>query len=196
LVKAANNALSEISSGPAEFTQRLLEHNILNIIEQLISHPNIILRSDGYFLLSNIAAGVAEQLKVVFSHKTLLVKSFSGLTDCNSKVRNEAWHVFVNICKFRCKDFLIALFENDILEYVSQAVQIENDPHSIEMILTFLESLLIAGDCLGLPSIKEKFNSYSLFEWISGLRYNKIIKISTKADHIMDSIEYNEEEDN
>ena len=75
-------------------------------------------------------------------------------------------------------------------------MQIENVPDNIKFILDFLESLLIAEDCIELHSVKQKFNDYSLFEWISGLRYHKEPTISTLADNIMELFENNEEENN
>ena len=196
LVEAANFTLCEISSGTAEFTEKLLENSILDVIEKLIKHPKSTFRADGYFLLSNIAAGVSGHLKAIFKHDTVLHNSFFGIRDYDWKVRNEAWHFFINISRSKCRDFMATLIERNFLYYIYQAVQIENVSDTIKFILDFLESLLIAEDCIEFHSIKQRFNDYSLFEWISGLRYNKNTFISTLANNIMELFENNEEENN
>lgn len=196
LLEAANFTLCEISSGPVEFCEKLLENNILDIIEKLIKHPKNTFRADGYFLLTNIAAGVSIHLKSIFKHESVLHNSFFGIRDYDCKVRNEAWHFFINISRSKCRDFLVTLIEKNFIDFIYQAVQIENVPDNIKFILDFLESLLIAEDCIELHSVKQKFNDYSLFEWISGLRYHKEPTISTLADNIMELFENNEEENN
>jgi hypothetical protein len=193
LIKAATYALSEISSGPTENTSRLIENNIFQVIEILISSNVAFLRSDGYFLLSNIAGGVSEQIKAFFDSRIFL-ESFKGINDVDPKVRYEAWHVFLNISKFRCSDFLLELYNKGFLEHVVHATQTENMIECIELALRFLENLVMAGECCGTNTVVDKIHEFELDEWISGFEDHRNITISTLATDILQSLKSEDED--
>jgi len=187
LVKAASFNISNISGDLAVYTQRLLENNVLEAVDKLIHIEHNELRKEGYFILSNLAAGVAEQIKAVFQYKNLIVEAFEGIYDSQVEVRENAWHVFDNICRLKCKDFILKLVQRGLIEAVSKGLQMESNIKCIKKALSFIEYLIFAGELEGTNVLVAELNEYSVFEWVSEFAYHKDMKINEISNRIIDN---------
>lgn len=187
LIKAASFNISNLSGYNASYTQRLLENNVLEAVNKLIHIEHTNLRKEGYFILSNLAAGVAEQVKIVFQYKNLIVEAFEGVYDSQAEVRENAWHVFYNICRLKSKDFIMKLVKNGLLEAVSKGLRMESDPKCIKKALGFIEYLILAGELEGTNVLVSELNEYSIFEWVSEYSYHKDLTINEISNRIIDS---------
>lgn len=187
LVRAASFNLSHVSGSTTAHTQRLLDCNGLEAVEKLIHSSNSILRKEGYFILSNIAAGVSEQIKAIFCYKKLIFDSFSGLFDFHFDVRKNAWIVFLNISKFKCKDFILNIAKKGLIDAIGKALQIEDNFKCLKLALHLIEYLISAAEIGDYSAIKNDLHENSIFEWVRELADHSNLKISTIADRILDS---------
>jgi hypothetical protein len=162
--------LGNISSSTNSHTQRLLDCNILSAIQYSLDSSYYEIKKSCYFALSNIAAGTACQLKQLFEYDGLIKQAIKGLLDPNSFVRAEAWHVFVNISKFKNKDFLLSLIDLGITISIPKALNKETDPKVLKLGTVFCLNLLLAGEIEGENTVVPIFEASGCFEVISKIR--------------------------
>lgn len=187
LIKAASFNLSNVSGSNATHTQRLLDSNGLEAVERLIGTRYNELKKEGYFILSNITAGVAEQIKAVVTYKNLIIDCFAGLYDPDTKVRANALIMFLNISMFRCKDFILNIAKKGLICAIAKTIQIEDDVKCTRNALALIEYIISAAEIGDYNAIKEELHDNSIFEWISELVNHRDLKVSTISDRILRS---------
>lgn len=179
--------LGNIASSTTVHTQILLDNGLLELLKNYITCPNDYIRKECYFALSNVAAGAESQIQEFFECKDLLKLSFQGIFDPSTEPRKEAWHVFLNISKFRNKKFVLKLASLDFVRSIQVALSQETDPNIIKIILDFCEDLLVAGDINGLNSVIHHYHNTGIFEDISKKQSYGNKKIEEIASRIIEN---------
>ena len=177
--------IGNIASSTTVHTQRLLDHDVLKSIQVCMKSYNKKIRKEVFFSLSNIVAGVAEQIQRVFDFDGLVKESIQGLIDDKMEVRDEAWHVFKNISMANNKDFLLKLVDYGVALVIPQALDREDSPEILKLALDFCERLLLAGDIEKFNTIVPIFSATNCFEAISKKAYHLNSSISDKAESII-----------
>jgi hypothetical protein len=151
-------------------TQCMIENRVLDVIGKLIDYRNQKrIRKEAYFALSNVVAGDASQCREVFIMQGLIEKAMIGIIDGKPDVRNEAWHVFFLISRFKNKDFTLELMKKGILLHALESLSSETEQKNILLALSFFENCLIAGAIGDQNTVIHLFHEDKIFEYILNL---------------------------
>lgn len=188
IVLKALEVISNLVSYRNCHTQIMIENKALDVLNKLIDYRNKRkIKKEAYFALSNVVAGDASQCREVFKTEGLIEKAMIGIIDGRADVRNEAWHVFFLISRFKNKDFTLLLLKKGILLNALESVSTEIEQKNILLALSFFENCLLAGAIEDQNTVIQLFDDDKIFEYILNLNSSSIPDFVSITRRIIDN---------
>lgn len=149
LLVPALRTLGNFVTGNETQTQAAIDAGILSALVPLLSHSRKNVRKESLWVLSNIAAGTANQLKQLCSTPDLLSKVLSQLSanvewDC----RKEAAWVVSNIATSASREMVVRLVETGAIPLLCELLDV-SEAKIILISLDALEAILKVGETVG-----------------------------------------------
>lgn len=172
-----------ISSGYNSQTQRLLDENILDLLEKHLQGYNDMILKELYLALSNIAGGSLPQVQFLFNHP-IFEKSLRALNHPSFNVRLEASIYIKNFCIVgRPINLAASLIDLNIHGILSQSLT-ESDTNYLANILEIIKFVLEADTS---KKSKTLFEESGCKDLIEKLTTNLNPKVYQQSNEIIES---------
>ncbi|OMJ75273.1 hypothetical protein SteCoe_25632 [Stentor coeruleus] len=151
------------------FIDLLIVYNILDNFLHLIASPCQDIRKEAYWALSNMTAGKTSHVNTFVWHP-ICKSGFKGLIDIDINTKIEASWLYSNIGRKGCSENVILLVENNILEYLAEALKEKNE-YFIRNIVEIIKHIFISAANLAKKEIFIEFVHTGCYDALIAAEY-------------------------
>lgn len=138
---AALKTTGNLITGKTRTTQYILDHNIIERTQQILSLPDARVRKEAHWILSNIAAGSMKQRCTLLAHDVLHV-ALCGLHDTDTSSRLESSWLYANLVRLSSPEARELLVRIGLLPHLQLALCLRQDNEQ------YLKNLLFICSCV------------------------------------------------
>ncbi|CAG9335010.1 unnamed protein product [Blepharisma stoltei] len=178
--------IGNILGGDVLQAQAAIDANAIQLIKYAIQDDHQPVRKEGYWALSNLAAGTKEQIGYIFSYN-LHELALNGLNDRDSSVRLDAVVTFFNLCvqfTYQEASILVGL---GLVEKFKDIIRNDIDPRLLEYVVRACHGLLRAynRDSLSCNGMVTIFDSTGLLDQLMKLEMHQNKNLSSAVKEIL-----------
>lgn len=177
-------------------TQQLVDSGALDLFPKLLGHPNIIIRKEICWMISNIAAGTLIQLESLVEKDYLKIMT-KILKEEESSIKYEAVWAICNFTLVEKRHLIEKIFQDNIVDTVSSILKI-NQAKYIAVGLEAMCNLLKFGKTLfinqdGSNPVAIKIEQLGMFDYLEKLQFHESEVVYEKAISMIETyIDYDD----
>lgn len=177
-------------SKSAMTTQQVIDSGALDVFPKLLTHPNLIIKKEICWMISNIAAGTVLQLETLVSKNYVNIMT-KILKEEDVQIKAEAIWAICNFTLVEKKDLIESIFRDGIVDTIcfilkfKQAKYIAVGLEAMSNLLKFGKNLFPNQD--GSNQVAIKLEENKMLDYIENLQYHESEVVYEKAISMIES---------
>lgn len=179
--------LGNLVTGNDEQTQKVLDANILDHLEELMGSSRKTIRKESCWLASNIAAGTKNQIAMLMHRRGILNALIENATHSTWEVRKEAIWALANICTTGDEVQVMGLVQYEGVRPLIDLLAFKNaDAPVLVAALEAIEQVLLVGDRHG-KDYCTLLDEYNGIDNLENLQEHPSDSVYKKTVHIIET---------